>query len=179
MTYTCEFDIGDVVDAAIDDILGEFEEAVDNIRKYRPAKVVHQQEIDIDEVLAEHHAIAIVWDIRHVKDQRPDLSDAQAWQVLQECRQDKYCFDRYHDAMREMILDSAEKLFPPRRQIRSSKAAEVIASYGGGDERENLVDLLSDMMLWCDSFGEPFEEFYGTARLHFDEERKTTTLKGE
>ena len=51
-----------------------------------------------------------------------------------------------------------------------SKAAEIIAGYGDGDERENLVDLLADAMHWCDGFGEPFDEFCGTAGVHFAQE---------
>jgi hypothetical protein len=74
-----------------------------------------------------------------------------------------------------IIRQVAERLYPLRRQVRSSKAAEVIASYGNGDERENLVDLLTDVMHWCQSFGEPFEELHGTARLHFDKETKPST----
>jgi len=173
MTYALEIEITDVVDDAIDNAFGEIEEAVENIKKFRPEKVLHQEDIDLDELLAEHHAIPIVWDIRHVGDQRPDLDDAQAWAVLQLCRER---WDRLNDPMLETIRDAAEALYP---KPRPRKIAEVIANYGSGDERENLVDLLADAMHWCDEFGEPFEEFYGTARLHFDEERKTTNLKGE
>ncbi|MGL4554482.1 MAG: hypothetical protein ACRC33_25240 [Gemmataceae bacterium] len=39
----------------------------------------------------------------------------------------------------------------------------------------HLVDLLADAMHGCRSYGEPFEDFLGTAKMHFDEE----TGKGE
>jgi hypothetical protein len=44
----------------------------------------------------------------------------------------------------------------------------IIADYNpNGDERENLVDLLTDAMHWCLMFDEPFSEFYHSARMHF------------
>src|SRR6185312_1207348 len=167
MTYTHEFEIGDTVDDAVDDILSELEEAVENIRKYRPAKVSHEEEIDIDELLAEHHAIAIVWDIRHVRDQRSDLDDDQAWAVIQLCQER---WDRLNDPMLETIRDAAEALYPKPPEARPRKVAEIIVNYGTGGERENLVDLLTDAMHWCDGFGEPFEEFAATAQVRHLEE---------
>lgn len=41
--------------------------------------------LDLDQLLAEQHAIAIVWSIDDVKQMRPDLTDDQAWAVLQLC----------------------------------------------------------------------------------------------
>jgi hypothetical protein len=40
-------------------------------------------EIDIDELLANRRQIATIWGIEDVKQVRPDLSDDQAWEVLQ------------------------------------------------------------------------------------------------
>jgi hypothetical protein len=178
MTYTLDIELDEPLDEAITGILGEVEEAVENIRKYQPAHLMHQVDVDIDELLAKHRGIAVVWDIHDVKDRRPDLSDEQAWEVLRDCREDQSCLDRLRDAMREAILDTADKLYPKRRKVRLSNAAEIIASYGDGDERENLVDLLADAMLWCESFGEPFDEFYGTAKIHFAAEAKSAA-KGD
>jgi hypothetical protein len=38
--------------------------------------------IDIDQLLAEHRQIAIIWGIDDVKEVRPDLTDERAWEVL-------------------------------------------------------------------------------------------------
>ncbi len=86
MSYVLDIELNEPLEAAIDDIIGEVEEAIENIRKYREPRLMHPVNVDIGELLADHHAIGIVWDIEHVKDQRPDLSDHQAWEVLQECQ---------------------------------------------------------------------------------------------
>lgn len=176
MSYPIEIEIDEPHTEVIDELLTEMEHCIMDIRdrwENTADRIVHT--VDLNDLLADRDAIAFVWDIHNVKHQRPDLSDELAWKVLQECKQDPQCFDRLDDIVREVILDAADRLHPQRRQVRSSKAAEVIANYGNGDERENLVDLLTDAMHWCESFGEPFEEFFGTARLHFDEETKPST----
>jgi len=109
MSYTFDIELNDPLEAAIDDIIGEVEEAIENIRKYREPRLMHQVDVDIGELLAEHQAIGIVWDIEHVRDQRPDLSDNQAWEVLRECQ---VCWDRLNDPMLETIRQVAENLSP-------------------------------------------------------------------
>jgi hypothetical protein len=47
-------------------------------------------DIDIYEVLEQWHQVAIIWGTEDVLEVRPDLSDDQAWEVLQ------YCY-RKHD----------------------------------------------------------------------------------
>lgn len=109
MTYSFDIELNDPLEAALDDIIGEVEEAIENIRKYREPRLMHQVDVDIGELLADHQANGIIWDIEHVKDQRPDLSDDQAWEVLREC---PYCWDRLNDPMLETIRQQAEHLFP-------------------------------------------------------------------
>jgi hypothetical protein len=171
MTYELEIEIDDPHAEAIAEILAELEQCVHEIgdRWDRTEdRIVHTA--NLDEVLADQHAIAIVWDTRHVKDQRPDLTEEQAWEVLQACEH-----DRLSDPMLETIRLFAEKLYPEKRKASPSRVARIIADYEpNGDERENLVDLLADAMHWCESFGEPFEEFCGTARMHFEAEAQTS-----
>ncbi len=109
MTYELDIELSDPLEAAIDGIIDEVEEAIENIHKYHAPRLMHTVDVDIGELLAEHHAIGIVWDIEHVKDQRPDLSDNQAWEVLQECQG---CWDRLNDPMLETIRQQADGLFP-------------------------------------------------------------------
>ena len=47
--------------------------------------------IDIDGLLLERRQIAVIWSVEDVQEVRSDLSDDQAWQVLQAC-------DRRHDS---------------------------------------------------------------------------------
>jgi hypothetical protein len=109
MTYSIDIELNDPLEAAIDDIIGEVEEAIENIRKCHDSRLMHQVDVDIDELLAEHHAIGIIWDIQHIKDQRSGLSDEQAWEVLQECQR---CWDRLNDPMLETIRQVSDNLFP-------------------------------------------------------------------
>lgn len=109
MTYSLDIELSDPLEAAIDDITDEVADAIENIRKFRFHRVIHTAEIDIDELLAEHQAIGIVWDIQHVKDHRPDLTDEQAWEVLQECQRS---WERLNDPMLEAIRQIAGDLFP-------------------------------------------------------------------
>ena len=109
MTYSFDIELNEPLEAALDDIIGEVEEAIENIRKYHEPRLMHQVDVDIGELLAEHQAIGIVWDIHHVRDQRPDLSDRQAWEVLQECQG---CWERLNDPMLETIRQEAGGLFP-------------------------------------------------------------------
>ena len=109
MTYELDIELNEPLEAALDDIIGEVEEAIENIRKYRQPRLMHTVDVDIGELLAEHQAIGIIWDIEHVKDQRPDLSDEQAWEVLQECQRS---WERLNDPMLETIRQVADNLFP-------------------------------------------------------------------
>ncbi len=48
-------------------------------------------EIDLDAKLAERRQIAIIWDIEDVNEVRPDLTEQQAFEVLENVK-------RHHDA---------------------------------------------------------------------------------
>ena len=109
MTYALDIELNEPLEAALDDIIGEVEAAIDNIRKYYEPRLMHTVDVDIGELLAEHQAIGIVWDIEHVRDQRPDLSHNQAWEVLRECQG---CWDRLNDPMLEAFRQVADNLFP-------------------------------------------------------------------
>lgn len=121
MAYPIEIDIDKPHAEVIDELLTELERHIQGIRDRRHKtadRIVHTA--DLNEVLANQEAIAFVWDIHDLKDQRPDLADEQAWEVLQECRQDQHCLDRLDDIMREMLFDAAEKFYPQRQQATQS-----------------------------------------------------------
>ena len=128
-------------------------------------------DIDLHAALQENHQIAHIWNVADVKSVRPHLSDEDAWEVLQAVESQ---LDSEHGITWTTIRDAADDLFPAQRKERSAKMAQLIADYDPhGDERENLVDLLADSMHWCEGFGEPFDEFCDSARMHFDAERKS------
>lgn len=109
MNYPLDIELNDPLEAAIDDIIGEVEEAIENIPRYREPRLMHQVDVDIDELLADHFAIGIIWDVHHVMDQRPDLNHEQAWKVMQQCQD---AWERLNDPMLETIRQQAEDLFP-------------------------------------------------------------------
>jgi len=109
MTYALDIELNDPLEDAIDGIIAEVEQTIENIRRYHEPRLMHTVDVDIGELLAEHHAIGIVWDIEHVKDQRPDLNHEQAWEVLQECQ---CCWERLNDPMLEAMRQIADNKFP-------------------------------------------------------------------
>lgn len=173
MTYALDVELNDPLEAALDDIVGEVEEAIHNIRGYRPERLTHRVEVDVHELLAGHRAIALVWDADMLLSHYKHLTDDQAWEVIQECERHYTAeagltWDDVAAAVAEMFPDPAETR---HREARPERAGRVISDYvPDGDERENLVDLLTDAMHWCEGLGEPFDKFHGTARLHFAEE---------
>ncbi len=168
-TYQLEITLEDITQETVDQIAGEIEEAVDNIRKYHGGDVTHTEDVDIDDLLAEHGAAAVIWTADDVRKIVPHLTDDQALNVIRDCFR---IFSPDETANREMILLSTERLFPTLTlQQRSQRADKAINDYAQGDSRENLVDLLTDAMHWCDDMDEPFEEFYATATVHHDAER--------
>lgn len=64
---------------------------------------------DLQTLLASQQQIAVVWSVEDVQSECPDLSDEQAWSVLQQIR-------RNHDACIginwEVICNTAETMFP-------------------------------------------------------------------
>ena len=111
---------------------------------------MHDVDVDIHDLLADHQAIAIVWDISHVKDQRPDLTEEQAWQVLQAIEH-----DRFNDPMLETIRHVADNLYPIgkeslRRRIKSllgevealpDREADDPAAYGEAAAKLDAIEM--------------------------------------
>jgi hypothetical protein len=79
--------------------------------------------IDIHAVLAKRQQIAAVWSVEDVQENRPDLSDDAAWQVLQSVEDDHDC---NYGITWDTLRITANHLFGP-----APKTAE---SQGGGHE---------------------------------------------
>ena len=69
-----------------------------------------------------------------------------------------------------VVAEEHADLFPPNPR-RVTRAAEVIAEYGHGNERETLIDLIADIRHWCDEHGENFAKLDCTAFQHYAAER--------
>jgi hypothetical protein len=130
MTYELTIDISDELDEGLDQVIREVEALKQYGQSSDPNKTV---EVDIDELLADHQAIGIVWDIQHVQDQRPDLSDEHAWEVLQECQR---CWERLNDPMLETIRQVAANLYPTGKEALRRRAHSLLNALESLPERE-------------------------------------------
>lgn len=65
--------------------------------------------VDLRELLSPARQVAIVWSTEDVHSVRPDLSDAQAWAVLQECEDRHDCEYGFTWSLIELV---ANELFP-------------------------------------------------------------------
>jgi hypothetical protein len=66
-------------------------------------------EVNIEELLADKQLIGIIWNVRLILDERPDLTDDQAWRVLQDCQPH---FEEVTDPVRAIVRKVAADLFP-------------------------------------------------------------------
>lgn len=170
MIFSLDIDLSDTVDEIASNILDEVDEAIGTVRRLSNEPVRHTEEVDIHDLLARHQAIALVFTIEDVKKLRPHLADGQAWAVLQMF---EAAAEDCPDPMHETIIQLADMEYPKHRKAKLAEIGKIVANYDPhGDERENLVDMLTDLLHWCQSFGEPLDEFLATARMHFAEEMK-------
>ena len=66
-------------------------------------------EIDVHALLAKSRQIAVIWSIEDVQQERPDLNDDQAWEVLQRV---EHCHDCNYGITWEQLSMAADDLFP-------------------------------------------------------------------
>jgi hypothetical protein len=81
-----------------DDISDDLNQEVTN---ERTQTMPPNDDIDIDALLADRKQIALIWSIEDVQTVRPDLTDEQAWEVLQQVKND-------HDATLGVTWDTLE-----------------------------------------------------------------------
>lgn len=121
--------------------------------------------------LAEIQAIATIWTTRDVRFYRRDLSEQQAWQVLQLCKQRDP--GGYRMSWRS-INQAADKLFGSKKKHRIKMCEKVLKDYEvyNSDEplADALVNLLADAMHWCKKNRHDFHELLHRAtRYYYDE----------
>lgn len=124
-------------------------------------------ELDIDDLLHDNRMIGHLWSIPDVRSIRPDLSDEQAWQILQH-------LDQQYDGSLGMSWNDlkrvAEQLFGTETGPRVARCETAIAGYGDDLPESNLIDFLSDAMHWCQASGLDFDAKLDMARGHFSAE---------
>lgn len=171
MKTTMEIEIGDLFEETVDCILSEIEEATENIRKCRPHGMLHTVDVDIGELLAEGHAIGLIWDTGMVRSTYPHLGEEQAWEILRHCESDYTAeagltWDDIGQAVAELHPDPDDFLVPER----IARGEKALGGYTDPDETANLTDLLSDLLHWCKRKGLSFEQALTTATTHFFDE---------
>lgn len=129
----------------------------------------HKQEIDLDELLAENRMIAHVWTTDDVRQVRPELTDDQAWRVLQACEEK---LDSEQGLTWDTIDQAAQDIFGPGAEFRADRCEKAIRGYSGDDDIETcLTDLLADARHWCDAHEQSFAEIDRRAYEHYVAER--------
>lgn len=106
--------VAEDLDAAIDGATGEFDvERTELHTAFACAREVLATgaRLDVHELLAARKQVAVVWDIEDVQGGRPDLTDDQAWEVLEECRRKHDCESGFTWTY---IKDMAGIVFPER-----------------------------------------------------------------
>jgi hypothetical protein len=81
-----------------DDILDDLHHEATNERNQT---MTPNHDIDIDALLADRKQIALIWSIEDVQEVRPDLTDKQAWEVLQQVKS-------HHDATLGVTWETLE-----------------------------------------------------------------------
>jgi hypothetical protein len=66
-------------------------------------------DIDVHDLLAKRHQVAVIWSVEDVQEMRPDLNADQAWEVLQQCYKVHDCEGGFNWLLIETVADD---LFP-------------------------------------------------------------------
>lgn len=75
-------------------------------------------QLDITALLGEQRQIVVIWSIEDIQSVRADLTDDQAWSVLQLCRRVHDC----NDGINRLLIETvAEDLFPAPESSNSSE----------------------------------------------------------
>ena len=86
-------------------------------RPYHDGKPPVESEgfVDVHQVLEARRQVAVIWSTDDVQDIRPDLTDDQAWRVLQNCRRVHDCEVGFSWLLIETVADD---LFPEQPSTR-------------------------------------------------------------
>ena len=108
MTYTFEIDLADILERKYPQgFHAPADIEIVNFLEFGDDDWTH--ELDVMELLAKDHLIAVIRDVQLVLDERPDLTGNEAWKVLQDCQPR---FEQVTDEVRQTVRQVAESLFP-------------------------------------------------------------------
>lgn len=120
--------------------------------------------LDLHNLLAEQRLIAAVWSVPDVLEVRPDLSEDQAWKVLQRCHAE---LDPLVGLCRGVVARTADSLFGENPR-RAKRCAAVLETYNDQwDAEANLIDLLADARHWCDREARDYGKLNRLAHEHY------------
>lgn len=128
---------------------------------------VYETDQDIDDLLRDNRMIAHIWTTEDVRSVRPDLTDDQAWTVLQHVEES---LDSSMGIDWDTIERASYDLFGPGTASRVERCEAAIQGYSDDLPESNLIDLMADAMHWCKAKGQDFESLLASARTHFDTE---------
>jgi hypothetical protein len=104
--------------------------------------IPEEQEIDVRELLADRHAIALIWDTEQVCLHYPHLTEEQAWEVLRECERNYKGEEgvNWHDIEKTVMRLHPE---PPPRHWRGRIDVRITDTdgYGQGEVINRLRDM--------------------------------------
>jgi hypothetical protein len=144
---------------------------IDELANITPDPVFARKKA-IHKELAEMKTIATFWTTCDVRFYRPELTEEQAWQVLEYCK--KKDPGGYRMSFRA-INSAGNKLFGPQFRSRAKLCEKVLKSYGEYPSSEQpmeeaLVNFLADAMHWCRTNRCDFHQLLHRAQSHFFEE---------
>lgn len=103
-------DIAELLRNGLGEILTDYSDAAEILAIDDPIDSTLDKRLDIHQFLDTNREIAVIWEVDDVLVLRPELSDEQAWQVLQHAK-------RHHDAgiglNWESLEAAAEALYGP------------------------------------------------------------------
>lgn len=110
IAHTLTINLDEAFDDELNGILAEIEGFITAKRKQSKWLLPIHAAVNISELLAKSRTIAIIWTVEHVRKARPDLTEDQAWEVLERARR---AHDRDYGLTIGNLGDHAFALFGP------------------------------------------------------------------
>lgn len=132
MTTTLEIDLADILEQKYPQgFHAPADIEIDTFLEFADDNWSH--ELNVEDLLATKQLVGIIWNVRLVLDERPDLTNDQAWSVLQACQPH---FEQVTDPMRATVQAVADELFPKPKGKAALRAflAQI----------EQRIDVLTD-----------------------------------
>jgi hypothetical protein len=101
-----------------------------------------EQQIDVHNLLAEQHAIALIWDTEQVRNHYPHLTEEQAWEVLQECERN---YKGEEGLTWDDIAGTVQELYPEPQERHWQGRIDIRITDTDGYGPDEVITRLRDM----------------------------------